>query len=137
MMLHRQRGALKLVWVGVGFTVLAALAMTALMSMRQERNLFAEGADRAAKAVDASPAGQVLDAATQAAAGSSGEMRKCVIDGKTVISNTACSDQNPTSKSIKIQVTRGVEAPKVPPAPVDGKTAQQRLVDKWIEKQSQ
>lgn len=136
-MLHRQRGALKLVWVGLGFTVLAAVAMLALMSMRVDRNLFAEGAERAGKAVDASPARQVLDAAAQAAAGSSGEMRKCVINGKTVISNAACGDQNPTSKEIKIQVTRGVEAPKVPPAPVDGKTGQQRLVDKWIEKQSQ
>jgi hypothetical protein len=137
-MLSHQRGALNLYFVGIGFTLLAAVAMLFLMSARLDRNLFAEGMDKAGKMVEASPAQQALDAAKHTAAGTSGEMRKCVINGKTVISNADCTDQNPTSKTIKIQVTRGVEAPKLPPPPPsDGKTAQQRGMDKWIDKQSQ
>lgn len=134
-MMHRQRGSLNLYWVGIGSVVLAGLAMAALMSMRMERNLFAEGAAKAGKAFSASPAQEVLDSAKQAAAGSDGQMRKCVIDGKTVISNAVCKDSNPTSKEIKIQVTRGVEAPKVPVEPVAERSSDP-LLDKIIEKQS-
>lgn len=136
-MLHRQRGALNLYLVGIGFVVVAGVAMLFLMSARLDRNLFAEGAAKAGKMIESSPAQPTIDAARHAAAGTSAEMRKCVIKGKTVISNTDCGDDNPTSKTIKIQVTRGVEAPKLPPPPPpDGKTGQQRLMDKMIDEQS-
>lgn len=136
-MLHRQRGALNIYMVGFGFTLLAGVCMLLLMSARLDRNLFAEGAAKAGKAIENSPAQATIDAARHAAAGTSAEMRKCVINGKTVISNTDCADENPTSKTIKIQVTRGVEAPKLPPPPPsDGKTGQQRIMDKWIDEQS-
>jgi hypothetical protein len=54
-----------------------------------------------------------------------------------VISNTECVDANPTSKDIKIQITRGVEAPKLPPPPPAEMDGHKKLVDKWIEKQEQ
>ncbi|MDB5908274.1 MAG: hypothetical protein JWP34_2388 [Massilia sp.] len=108
--------------------------MSALWSMRHERNLFAEGVSAVA---GGAPARQAIDAARGAVAavyGGSGAMRKCVIAGKTVISNTECLDSNKTSKDIKIHDTRGIEAPKVPVAPPVAARSDPAL-DKIIEKQ--
>jgi hypothetical protein len=137
MMIERQRGALSLVWVAVFSALLAAAAMAALWSMRYERNLFAEGVSAVTGAV---PARQAIDAARGAVAGAAnpesggGAMRKCVIGGKTVISNTDCLDSNKTSKTIQIHDTRGFEAPKVPVAPAAPPTSDP-AIDKIIEKQ--
>ncbi|MDB5936910.1 MAG: hypothetical protein JWQ01_4254 [Massilia sp.] len=133
-MIERQRGALSLVWVAIVSAVLAAGAMAALWSMRYERNLFAEGIaavsgaaprsiDAARKAVGAAPAGE-----------GGGALRKCVIAGKTVVSNTDCTDSNKTSKTIRISDTRGFEAPKVPVPEKAGATSDP-ATDKIIEKQ--
>lgn len=132
-LLTHQIGAFNLYWVAILSCAFAAVAMAALMSMRSERNLFAEGWNKLATAVGASPAGAAIDAARQASQGSENRMRKCVIHGKAVISNSECLDSNPTSKDIKIQVTRGVEAPKKPPEPVKSESATP-LTDKMIEK---
>jgi hypothetical protein len=138
-MIERQRGALSLVRVAIFSALLAAAAMAALWSMRYERNLFAEGASALA---GAAPARQAIGAAHAAVAaatgdkGASGALRKCVIDAKTVISNTDCLDSNKTSRTIQIHDTRGVEAPKVPLAPAAARTSDPAL-DKIIEKQLQ
>ncbi|NHZ80042.1 DUF4124 domain-containing protein [Massilia sp. CCM 8695] len=132
-----QEGAMSLFWVGTGSAVLAALAMAALFSMRYERNLFAEGAAKAGKMVGASPAGTVIDSARKTVNAVTGQgdgvMRKCIINGKTVISNTDCTPGNRTSKVIEIHDTKGFEAPKKPPvekaAPGSSPT-----IDKMIEK---
>jgi hypothetical protein len=133
-LLQRQRGELKLVPVLIGAMVLAAVAMTALISIRSERNLFAEGAAKARKAVTDSPAGAMVDAAKSGSG--SGQMRKCVINGKTVVSNTDCTDENKTSKAIKIQDNRGFEAPKKPPPPPP-EAGTDKMLDKMMEKQLQ
>jgi hypothetical protein len=136
-MIERQRGTLNLVWVAVFSALAAAAAMAALWSMRHERNLFAEGVSAV---TGAAPARQALDAARgavspAAGAGSgNGAMRKCVIDGKTVVSNTECLDSNKTSKTIRIHDSRGIEPPKVPVAPAPAPTSDPAL-DKIIEKQ--
>ncbi len=136
MMIERQRGTLSLFWVAIVSGGLAAAAMAALWSMRYERNLFAEAA---AKITGAAPARQAIDAARAAVAATEGAkaggaMRKCVIDGKAVISNTDCLDSNKTSKTIKIGDTRGFEAPKAPPEPAAAPTSNP-AIDKLIEKQ--
>jgi hypothetical protein len=136
-MLYRQRGFMSLQRVLLVSMLVAGVAVTVLMSARLERNLFSEGVDKAKQAVSDSRAAPVLEAAKQAAAGPEAAMRKCVIKGKTVISNTDCVDANPTSKDIKIQVTRGVEAPKLPPPAATETDSHKKLVDKWIEKQEQ
>ena len=132
-MIERQRGALNLVWVAVVSAVLAVAGMAAIWSMRHERNLFAEGV---AAVAGAAPVRQAADAARNAvsATPAGGAMRKCVIDGKTVVSNTDCLDSNRTSKTIRITDTRGFEAPKVPVAEVQGPTSDP-AIDKIIEKQ--
>ena len=132
--MRRQRGALSLVWVAILSALLAAAAMAALWSMRYQRNLFAESA---AAVAGAAPARQAAEAARRALADpdtGNGAMRKCVIRGKTVISNTDCLDSNKTSKTIHIHETRGVEAPKVPVAPAPGPTSDP-AIDKIVEKQ--
>jgi hypothetical protein len=134
-MLQRQRGALNLYWVALFSALLAAVAMAAIYSMRYERNVFAEAW---ARLVGGAPAQQVIESARQAVAGGAatggGALRKCVIDGKPVVSNTDCSDRNPTSKVIKIHDTKGFEAPK-PAAPSSPEPTSNPGLDKIIEKQ--
>jgi hypothetical protein len=139
MMIERQRGALNLFWVAIVSAAVAAVAMAALWSMRSERNLFSEAASAVA---GAAPARQAMDAARALAgsgsgtstSASDGAMRKCVIKGKKVISNTDCLDANRTTKTIEIHDTRGFEAPKQPAAPAAAATSDPS-VDKIIEKQ--
>lgn len=135
-MLHRQRGAYNLYHVALLSAGVAAVAMAALFSMRQERNLFAEGAAKVGKLVADSPLATPLDSAKAAVAGKDGQMRKCVINGKSVISNTDCEDRNPTSKVIKLRESKGFEAPRVPAEPKKEFDAKE-LRDKLIEKQLQ
>jgi hypothetical protein len=65
-----------------------------------------------------------------------GQMRKCKIDGKVVVSNTACADQNKTTKVIKILDSRGFEAPPKPAKP-PAEPGPDKIRDKMIEKQRQ
>ncbi|MES2318538.1 MAG: DUF4124 domain-containing protein [Pseudomonadota bacterium] len=120
----------------MGSMILAAVALAALFSMRADRNLFAEGAGKAGDAVSKSAAGGVIDSARSAMKGREGQIRSCVIKGKTVISNTACTEQNKTSKVIEIHDSRGFDAPKKPDKPaVDPSIELMR--EKMIEKQLQ
>jgi hypothetical protein len=129
-MLRRQAG-LSLITVAVLMAGLAALAMAAMFSMRYERNLFAEGwhkiSGQAASASASLPA--ALDPAPAPAASASG-LRKCVINGKTVVSNTDCEDKG---RQIEIHDSRGIEPPKAPPVPKEegaAPTAQDKLIEK-------
>ncbi|MBC7859357.1 MAG: hypothetical protein H7Z39_11385 [Burkholderiaceae bacterium] len=58
-------------------------------------------------------------------------MRKCVIDGKNVISNVDCANAS-SSKVIAIHDTRGIEAPKAPPPPPqpDPANLREQMIDK-------
>ena len=88
--------------------LLGAAAVFALISMRNDRNLFAEGLNKVGQKA-AAVAAPVVSSAAPAA-----PMRKCVIHGKTVISNTDCGEQG---KVIEMHDTKGFEAPKPPPKP--------------------
>lgn len=144
--LTHQRG-LSMFWVAAGSAVLALAAMAALFSMRYERNLFAEGLGKISASAIASPVGKAADAAKAAVKGdpkagaSGGELRRCIIDGKTVISNVDCSDKNPTSKKIIIRDTKGFDSGKkaepAASAPAASAPTSQPAVDKIIEKQLQ
>jgi len=127
-MLHRQRG-ISLILVAVLMAAVAALAMAVIFSMRYERNLFAEGLARlAGKSVAAAPAAGA--AATSAPAK---QLRRCVIDGKTVFSDTECGAANATTRNVVVHETKGIDAPRAPkPDPADA--APQDLRAKMIEK---
>ena len=133
-MLYRQRGALNLYWVAVISVLAAALAMAALMSMKAERNLFAEGAGKAKKMVSDSGAQKVLQSASDSVTGNDSRMKKCVIRGKTVISNSDCLDSNKTTKIMVIPEGNVAQAVKAPVAAV-GQATSDPLIDKIIEKQ--
>ncbi len=122
-----QRGV-SLLAVVIGTVLLAGAGMALLLSIRSERNLFAEGAAAAGKA-----AGESARAATVS---SGGALRRCVIDGKTVVSNTDCTDQNKTSKTIQIRDSRGFDAPK-PAAPPPAQPGADTISEKMMEKQLQ
>jgi hypothetical protein len=132
-MADRQRGALSLLRVAVFSAVLAGAAMAAIWSMRHERNLFAEGLDQ----LGGAPAQQALGSARRAIGSvdtQGGALRKCVIDGKPVVSNTDCKDSNRTSKTIAIHDSHGIEAPKQP-VPAKAEPTSNPALDKMIEKQ--
>jgi hypothetical protein len=133
-MLHRQRG-LSLLLVALFSAALALVAVAALFSMRYERNVFAEVW---AKVTGNVAANVDLDAARRAATGEAPKadpnmIRKCVIDGKTVISNTDCTDKNPTSRTVKTFDTRGYETKGAPP-PASSAPTSDPMLDKAIEK---
>lgn len=132
----RQRGW-SLIWVALLMGGLAAVAMAALFSMRYGRNFFAEGVQKmAGQGGIAAVAGRaaVLPAAvTPPGPGpAAAPLRRCVIDGNTVISNTDCLDRNPTSRTVVVHETRGIEAPKAP-RPDPAEAAPQDVRAKMIE----
>ena len=133
-MINRQRGALNLYWVAILSAAMAALAMLALMSMRGERNLFAEGADKAQASFADSRAKRALQSASASVSGTDTRMKKCVIRGKTVISNTDCPDANKSTRVIVIpegNIANAVQAPVVP----ENAATSDPHIDKIIEKQ--
>jgi hypothetical protein len=119
-MLKGQRGW-SLIWVAVLMGGLAAVAMAALFSMRYGRNFFAEGVQKVAgQGGIAAVAGRAAVLPAAGAPSAAKPLRRCVIDGKTVISDTDCLDRNPTSRTVVVHETRGIEAPKAPrPDPAD------------------
>lgn len=135
----RQRGSFNLYWVAILSALFAALAMAALWSWRYEKNVFVEGMAKVGKMVGNSPAQEVVDSAkgvvSSAAGKGDGKLRKCTINGKTVISNEECLDSNPTSQTMKLTTTRGIEAPRVPPPPPKEESGSNPMIDKAIEKQ--
>lgn len=138
---HHQRG-LGLIQVAILMATVAAIAMAAMMSMRSERNLFAEALGKvsghpAAPGPGAAQGGQAGEGAAVAQPAlperPAGVLRKCVIDGKTVLSDVDCTDRNPTSTIVKVHETRGIEAPKVPkpePAADGAPTMQDKMIEK-------
>ncbi|CAN7565268.1 DUF4124 domain-containing protein [Pseudoduganella sp. LjRoot289] len=124
---------MSLILVAVLMAGVAALAMAALFSMRYERNLFAEGINKlTGKSPPAAmPSASALPVLPAAAPGN--QLRRCIINGKTVFSDTECGDRNATTKNVVVHETKGIEAPKAPkPDPADA--APQDLRAKMIEK---
>jgi hypothetical protein len=136
--MHRYQRGLGLIQVAILMATLAAIAMAAMMSMRSERNLFAEALGKLTGHPPAPVHGAAPDAAAQVAqpaqpARPAGVLRKCVIDGKTVFSDVECTDRNPTSAVVKVHATRGIESPKVPqpePAADGAPTVQDKMIEK-------
>jgi hypothetical protein len=126
-MLERQRG-ISLIVVALLMAGVAALAMAAIFSMRYERNLFAEGLAK----LSGKPAPAPGAAATVAAAPPGNQLRRCVINGKTVFSDTECGAANATTQNVVVHETKGVEAPKAP-KPDPATAAPQDLRAKMIE----
>jgi hypothetical protein len=134
MVLKNQRGALSLFWCAVLVGVVSLGAIGALFSMRYERNFFAEAWARATR----TPIGQAMQQTRQATENAvrpaPAAVRKCVVDGKVVYSNVECDAGNPTSRKVELYDTRGIEAPKAPPAAMSETDAAADLRNKMIEK---
>ena len=131
-MLKRQRG-ISLIAVALIMAGLAAVVMAALFSMKNERNLFAEGADKLLKKTGADA---VVQQGAQAVQPAAAALRRCVIGGKTVFSDTECTASNPTTKNVVVQETRGIESPKAP-KPDPASAGPESIREKMIEKATQ
>ena len=137
--IQHKRG-LGLIQVAILMATLAAIAMAAMMSMRSERNLFAEALGKVTGRPPAAAQGAVAPGAAPNVAAQpvqperpAGVLRKCVIDGKTVLSDVDCTDRNPTSSIVKVHETRGIESPKLP-KPEAAAAGAPNMQDKMIEK---
>ncbi|PHV07996.1 hypothetical protein CSQ96_07280 [Janthinobacterium sp. BJB412] len=147
-----------MIQVAIVMAALAAVAMAALMSMRQERNLFADalarlrgqtvqhqqqqrtagqggagGPGAAARSGAAGANSNGAAAEPAAAAAPAGVLRKCLIDGKTVLSDVDCTVANPSSRVVKPLDTRGIEPPRQPkaePAEAGPPTMQDKMIEK-------
>jgi len=122
-MQRKQRG-IGLIQVAIIMASLAAVAMAFLMSARHERNFFTEGLAKLTGKPAATPVAEMVAPSAPA-----GVLRKCVVDGKTVLSDVDCKD----GKVVKAIDTRGIEAPKVP-KPDPAESAPPSATDKMIEK---
>ncbi|MBJ7310568.1 DUF4124 domain-containing protein [Rugamonas sp. CCM 8940] len=137
-----------MIQVAIVMAALAAVAMAAMMSMRQERNLFAEALARLrgqtlehrqqATAGQGGAGGANVNASAASTAGAAGAapagvLRKCVIDGKTVLSDVDCTAADPSSRVVKPLATRGIEPPRTPkaePAEAGPATMQDKMIEK-------
>ncbi|KQV53771.1 hypothetical protein [Duganella sp. Root336D2] len=122
--MNKNQSGISLVAVAIVMGVLGGAAAFALISMRQDRNLFAEALNKAGAKAAAVAAPAVATVTPPAA-----PMRKCVINGRTVISNTDCGEKG---KVIAIHDSRGIEAPKEPPKPAP--EAMPNATDRAIER---
>lgn len=125
----RQRG-LSLFWCAILMAVLAAGAMLVLFSMRHERNPLAEIWSRASQGgavagVRQKVQGGVADAQPAA-------VRRCIVDGSVLYSNVDCDPKKSGSKAVRLHLTEGFEAPKVPPAAV----ADERFEEEFLQQPS-
>ena len=122
--MKRQSG-FGLIQVAIIMASLAAVAMAFLMSARHERNFFTEGLAR----LTGKPPAPANATANGTPPKPAGVLRKCVIDGKTVLSDVDCKD----GKVVKAIDTRGIEAPKAP-KPDPAGSAPRSASDEMIEK---
>jgi len=119
-MKNRQHG-LSLVWCAVVVGIVALVAMLGLLSMRYDRNLFAESWKKLTASAPAVPAAAAKPTATA--------IHKCSVNGVITYSNVECK----AGSKVELSDTRGVEAPKAPPAPVPQSSAP-TLHDKMIDR---
>lgn len=130
MKLKYQKG-LSLLWTAVVVGLISLAGMVTLMSARYERNYFAETWKKLSK----TDVGQAVQQTQQNVARTeSAQIKKCVIDGKTVYSNVECDKANPTSQKVQIHDTKGFEAPKVPIASTPDAEGAPSMRDKLIDK---
>ncbi len=125
----KQRG-LSLIAVAILSMLIAALGMGFLYYMRYGRlpmhDMWARFGKAAAvisndvKETTGLPTGSSEGPGMRQAATTSEGVRRCTIDGKTVYSDTLCLDNNPTTKKIKLNDSKGMEPPKTAVAREDG-----------------
>lgn len=114
--LTQQRGALSLLWCAILIALLTVGALLVLFSLRYERNLPAELWSRVKQAGPVADADALQRAQAAAGAVESATLRRCTVDGKVLYSNLDCDPQKNGGKAVKLHLTQGIEAPKVPSA---------------------
>jgi hypothetical protein len=146
MNLQRQRG-LSLIWISVLFMLLGLVSMGFLYTIRyghlpmqdvwskwgKSANVIGNELKNVTGIQELSLPGQNSSGVRQAATVESG-VRRCTIDGKTVYSDTACLDSNPTSTNIELNDAKGFVKPPPPVEEASASNAEQDLRLKALEK---
>ena len=122
---RRQRG-LSLFWCAILMAVLAAGAMLVLFSLRHERNPLAEIWSRASQGGAVAGVRQKMQGV--AADAQPAAVRRCIVDGSVLYSNVDCDSKKSGSKAVRLHLTEGFEAPKVPPAAVAGERFEEEFL---------
>jgi hypothetical protein len=128
--MRRQRGALSLFWCAVAMGVAAFAAILALMSIRHERAPLIEAQTR----LTTTSAQRIVQEAKQAIEPSGAPIRKCMINGKTVYSNTGCNGDGRSGDTVELHDTHGIEAPRMPAAASVAPQPAPDLRDRMIER---
>ena len=119
MMRRHQRGSINLWTVSILMMIVSAAGLVFLYAVRYGHLPFEETWARWGKS--ANVISNELQHASGVQLGSEGlrpaatvekGIRQCTIQGKVVFSDTACTDQNPTSKDLKLHDNRGFVTPK-------------------------
>jgi hypothetical protein len=130
---YRRQAGLSLVTVAVVMALLALAAMAMLYSMRFGKLPWQDAWDhwRGNATVAEKLQGQLKEAVVPA---TSAEVRRCVVGGKVVYSNVECGDRSTGSRAVALHDSRGIEAPKVAPAPSSVTASSDELQSKLIDK---
>ncbi len=129
--LQRQLG-LSLIGVAIFMALLTLCAMGALYWMRYERNPVTDIMNGQVGKAHKAPPATALQASTPPPAAPQGPIRKCVIAGKTVYSDTECPK---SAEKIKLHDSKGFAPPPKPEKePEPETTLQQKAMDQAIEK---
>ncbi len=129
--LQRQRG-LSLIGVAIFMAALAALAMGALYWVRYERNPVTDIMNGQVGKAHKSPPATAVQAPAAPPAAPQGPIRKCVIAGKTVYSDSECPK---SAEKIKLHDSKGFAPPPKPEKEAEPEaTLQQKALEKAIEK---
>lgn len=146
MNLQRQRG-LSMIWISALFMLLGLVSMGFLYTIRyghlpmqevwtkwgKSANVIGNELKNVTGVQELTLPGQNSGGVRQAATVESG-VRRCTIDGKTVYSDTACLDSNPTSRKVKLNDTQGFVKPPVPAEDAGASHADQDLRLQALEK---
>jgi len=146
MKLKRQQG-ISLFWVSVFSMALAAAGMGFLYTVRyghlpfqdvwsrwgQSATVIGNELQKASGVKDLHLPGQENNGAQATVTLESG-VQRCVINGKTVFSDTECTDKNPTSSHVKLSDTQGFVHPKLVPPDEQSASGSNKMIDKMIDK---
>lgn len=135
----RQQQGLSLIGVAIFMALLTLCAMGALYWMRYERNPITDIMNGQVGKAHKAPPGTALKASSPGVAEAppaapQGPIRKCVIAGKTVYSDTECPK---SAEKMKLHDSKGFAPPPKPvqeTEPDAPATLQQKAMDKAIEK---
>lgn len=135
----KQRGAMNLYFVSILMMLVTLVALAFLYFMRYGQLPMQETWQRWGKSAtvitqelkQASGVAPAATASTKAATVDAG-IQRCNIKGKVVFSDVECTDDNPSTRAVKLYDSKGGEPPKVTMPPKDSQAESEQDLKKQI-----